>query len=242
MKGVDYLKKRLWKDVIGQEGENGMFEREIFENLKKAVIEYDADGAEFWAKRSIDGGFDPIQAVDVLSEAIREVGDGFGRGELFIPDLIGGAEAMKSAMRILEGEIERRGEKMRSSGTVVAGTVHGDIHDIGKTLVCTLLTAAGFTVHDLGVDVPAEEFVRAVREYRPDILAMSALLTTTAPELKKVIEALKEEKLMGKTKIIVGGAPINREFAKDIGADGYSPTAIGATGLVRRLLSQEGER
>lgn len=216
-----------------------MVEHEILKNLKMTVIEYDADGAVFWAKRAIEEGIDPLQAADVLSDAIKEVGDGFGRGELFIPDLIGGAEAMKSAMRVLEDEIKISDTKKKSLGTVVAGTVYGDIHDIGKTLVCTLLTAAGFNVHDLGVDVPAEEFVRAVKEYKPDSLAMSALLTTTAPELKKVIEALKKEGLRDKITIIVGGAPINAKFAKDIGADGYSPTAVGAPELARRLLNMK---
>ncbi len=186
--------------------------------------------------KAVEAGIDPLKAADALIKAIREVGEGFGRGDLFIPDLVGGAEAMKAAMGVIDEEIRRIGGKKESLGTVVAGTVFGDIHDIGKALVCTLLIADGFEVHDLGVDLPAEEFVKAVREYQPDILAMSALLTTTTPELRKVIEALKNEGLRDKVKIIVGGAPVNQDLANEIGADGYRPTAIKAPELVRTLL------
>jgi len=214
---------------------------DILGSLKRAVAEYDADATEVWARKAVEEGVDPIRAADILSEAIKEIGDGFGRGVLFIPDLIGGAEAMKSAMRVLEGEIKRRNVRRENLGTVVAGTVYGDIHDIGKTLVCTLLTAAGFAVYDLGVDVPAEVFVKAVKEYKPDVLAMSALLTTTAPELRKVIDALRSGGLRSRVKVIVGGAPISDGFAREIGADGYSSTAVGATELVLRLLGKKGE-
>jgi len=214
---------------------------DILGSLKRAVTEYDADAAEVWARKAVEEGVDPIRAADILSEAIKEIGDGFGRGVLFIPDLIGGAEAMKSAVRVLDGEIKRRNVRRENLGTVVAGTVYGDIHDIGKTLVCTLLTVAGFAVYDLGVDVPAEVFVKAVKEYKPDVLAMSALLTTTAPELRKVIDALRSGGLRSRVKVIVGGAPISDGFAREIGADGYSSTAVGATELVLRLLGKEGE-
>jgi len=121
-------------------------------------------------------------------------------------------------------------------GTVIAGTVFGDIHSIGKTMVCTLLTAEGFEVHDLGVNIKAEEFLEATKKYNADILAMSALMTMTASEQKKVIEYLKKEGLRDKIKIMVGGGAITEEFAKDVGADGYDPTAPGAVKLARRLI------
>ena len=143
---------------------------------------------------------------------------------------------MQSAMPILEEELTKKGQKRESAGTVVIGTVYGDIHDIGKTMVGTLLTAAGFSVYDIGVNRTVEEFLAAVREHKPDILAMSALLTMTAPEQQKVIEILKEEGLRDKLKIIVGGGAITQEFANEINADGYDATAPGAVGLARKLL------
>ena len=211
---------------------------EIFENLKKAIIEYDSERAASLAKEVIEKKIDPMKALDAMTEGIRQVGDGFGRGELWLPDLAGAADAMSSAMPIIEEEIKRTGAKRVSLGTVIAGTVFGDIHSIGKTMVCTLLTAEGFEVHDLGINIKAEEFLEAAKKYNTDILAMSALMTMTAPEQKKVIEYLKKEGLRDKIKIMVGGGAITEEFAKDVGADGYDPTAPGAVKLARRLIGK----
>lgn len=209
---------------------------EVLENLKKAIIEYDTDGAASWASKAVAEKIDPIKATDALIAAIREVGDAFGRRELWLPDLMGAAEAMQSAMPILEEEIMNRGMTRKSLGTIVIGTVYGDIHDIGKTMVGTLLTAAGFSVHDLGVNKTIEEFVEGIKEHKANILAMSALLSMTAPEQRKVIESLKEEGLRDKVKIMVGGGAITQEFADEIGADGYDATAPGAVSLARRLI------
>ena len=211
---------------------------EILEGLKKAIKEYDNEKAESLAKKVVEEKMDPIKALDAMTVAIREIGDAFGRGELWLPDLVGAADAMQSAMPIIEGEIKRTGAKRESLGTVVAGTVFGDIHSIGKTMVCTLLTAEGFKVHDLGVNIKAEQFLEAVKNYNADILAMSALMTMTAPEQKRVIERLKEEGLRDKIKIMVGGGAITEEFAEDIGADGYDPTAPGAVKLARKLVEK----
>lgn len=213
-----------------------MASQEVLENLKKAILEYDAAGAANWAKRAVAEKIDPLKAIDALIEVIKKVGDGFGKGELFLPELMGAAEAMQSAMPILEAEIVKKGMERKSLGTVVIGTVYGDIHDIGKTMVGTLLTTGGFSVHDLGVNKSVEEFVQAVKQYQPDILAMSALLTMTALEQRKVIDTLKKEGLRDKTKVMVGGGAITQEFADEIGADGYDATAPGAVGLARRLL------
>ena len=213
-----------------------MASQEVLENLRKAILEYDAAGAANWAKRAVEEKNDPLKAIDALIEVIKKVGDGFGKGELFLPELMGAAEAMQSAMPILEAEIVKKGMERKSLGTVVIGTVYGDIHDIGKTMVGTLLTTGGFSVHDLGVNKSVEEFVQAVKQYQPDILAMSALLTMTAPEQRKVIDTLKKEGLRDKTKVMVGGGAITQEFADEIGADGYDATAPGAVGLARRLL------
>lgn len=214
-------------------------EVEILENLKKAVIEYDSKDAAYWANKSVKEKVDPIKALDALTEVMRQVGDGFGSGELWLPDLIGAADAMKSAMPIIEEEINRKGAKRESLGTVVIGTVFGDIHDLGKTMVSTLLIADGFQVIDLGINIGAEEFVEAVSKHKPDILAMSALMTMTSIQQMLVIATLQGKGIRGKVKIMVGGGAITEEFAKSIGADGYDPSAPGAVKLARRLIGKE---
>ena len=211
---------------------------EILENLKKTIIEYDSEGAASWARKAVQEKIDPVKALDTMTAAIKQVGDGFARGELWLPELVGAADAMTSATPLIEEEIKRRGTKRESLGTVVIGTVYGDIHSIGKTMVAVLLTADGFVVNDLGINVTAENFVEGVKRYSPDILAMSALMTMTAPEQKKVIATLKKEGLRDKVKIMVGGGAITQEFADSIGADGYDPTAPGAVKLARRLIGK----
>jgi methanogenic corrinoid protein MtbC1 len=211
---------------------------EILDNLRKAILEYDANGAATWATQVVNQQINPIEAVDVLTEAIRFVGDRFGRGELWLPDLVGAADAMQAAMPLLEEALWKIGEKRQTMGTVVAGTVFGDIHTIGKSMVCTLLNAGGFEVKDLGVDIRAEEFVEAVEKYEADILAMSSLLTTSAPEQSKVIEMLKEKGIRNKVKVMVGGGAITQDFAVRIGADAYDPTAPGAVRLAKKLVGK----
>jgi len=211
---------------------------EVLENLKKAIIEYNSEEAVNWARRAIQEKVDPIKALDAMTAAISQVGDGFGKGELWLPDLVGAADAMTSATPIIEEEIKRRGITRESLGTIVIGTVYGDIHTIGKTMVATLLTAGGFVVNDLGINVTSERFVEGIKKYKADILAMSALMTMTAPEQRKVIETLKKEGLRDKVKIMVGGGAITQEFANSIGADGYDPTAPGAVKLARRLIGK----
>jgi corrinoid protein of di/trimethylamine methyltransferase len=212
---------------------------ETLENLKKAVTGYDAQGAARWTRKAVEEQIDPLKALDALTDAIRQVGDAFGRSELFLPELVAAAETMQSAVPILEEELKKRKVQRETLGTVVIGTVYGDIHNIGKSMVSTLLTADGFTVHDLGIDITVEEFIKAVRDTRPNLLAMSALLTLTAQEQAKVINALKEAGLRNKVKIMVGGGAITEKFAESIGADGYEPTAPGAVGLARRLIGLE---
>jgi methanogenic corrinoid protein MtbC1 len=211
---------------------------EILGSLKKAVLEYDVEAAASWARKAVDEKVDPTKAMDALTSAIRQVGDGFGAGQLWLPDLVGAAEAMKAATPILEAEISRRAQKRETLGTVVIGTVYGDLHDIGKAMVSTLLTAEGFTVYDLGVNVEAQHFVDAIKEHQANVLALSALLTTTAPEMRKVIDTLEKEALRDKVKIMVGGGAITHDFADSIGADGYDPTAPGAAALARRLVGK----
>jgi len=211
---------------------------EVLDNLKKAIIEYDSQGAASWAKIVVKEGIDPTMALDAMTVAIRQIGDGFSRGELWLPDLVGAADAMSAATPIIEEEIKRVGAKRESLGTVVIGTVYGDIHTIGKTMVATLLQADGFIVNDLGINVTTEGFLEGINKYKADILAMSSLMTTTASEQRKVIEILKKEGIRDRVRVMVGGGAITQEFADSIGADGYDPTAPGAVKLARRLIGE----
>jgi corrinoid protein of di/trimethylamine methyltransferase len=210
----------------------------ILDNLRKAVFDYNNDLAFQSAKKAVEKGIDPIEAMHVMTGAIREIGDAFGKGELWLPDLVGASDAMQSATPVLEEEMKRKGTHRESLGTVVAGTVFGDIHSIGKTMVATLLTAAGFHVEDIGVNVKSEEFIKAIKKHDADLLAMSALMTTTMTEQEKVIESLKKAGIREKVKVMVGGAAVTDEFAESIGADGYDPTAPGAVEMAKKLLGK----
>lgn len=210
--------------------------QEMLDKLKNMVLEFNIGIAADTAREAIKAGIDPIKAADTLSGAIQTVGDKFGSGQLFLPDLVCASEVLKKAFPIINEEIEKRGRKTKSSGKVVIGTVFGDIHNIGKDMVSTLLYAAGFEVVDLGVNVKGEDFLEAVRNEKPDILAMSALLTTTSAEQKNMIRGLTKAGLRKKVKVIVGGSPINQEFADSIGADGYGATAPEGVKLVKKFL------
>jgi trimethylamine corrinoid protein len=212
--------------------------KEVLDNLRNAIREYNGNLAAESARTSVELGIDPVEALDVMTVAVREIGDAFGRGELWLPDLVGASEAMQAAVPILEEEIKKRGKDRESLGIVVVGTVFGDIHSIGKTMVTTLLTAAGFKVYDLGVNVNASGFLEAVKKYKANLLALSALMTTTCVEQEKIIQALKKEGVRDQVKVMVGGAAVTEEFAKTIGADGYDPTAPGAVKLAIRLVGK----
>ncbi len=215
-----------------------MDKNQILANLDEAVKSFDRQGAARWAETAMENEIDPTEALGVLTGAIRQVGEGFASGERFLPDLVGAADALQAAMPIIEEELKERGVERKSEGTVVVGTVSGDIHNIGKSMLCTLLLADGFEVIDLGIDVPSSRFVEAVQRHTADILAMSALLTTTAQEQRHVIEMLEEAGIRDTVKVMVGGGAINEEFAESIGADGYDPTAPGGVALARRLLEE----
>lgn len=212
---------------------------EILENLKKAVTEFDAEGGEKWAKKAVEKGVDPIEAADALTQGIRQIGEGFGKGEYFLPDLVMAGEAMKRALPPLEEAIKKAGKKREALATFVIGTVAGDIHDIGKTIVITLFQAEGFNIVDLGVDLPAEKFVEAVKEHKPDVLGLSALMTMTMFEQMKVIEALKGAGIRDDVKVMVGGGAITPDFAQMIGADGYAANGPEAVEEAKKLLELE---
>ena len=211
----------------------------ILENLRKAVLEYDPEGAANWARKAVEEKINPVKALDALTEAIRGVGDRFGRGDLWLPDLVGAVDAMQAALPVLEEEIVKTGGTRETLGTVVVATVYGDIHTIGKTLVATLLRANGFEVYDLGANVAAEDILEAVKKHKADILAMSALMTMTAMEQKKVIDMIKEAGIKGDVKVMVGGGAVTEAFAESIEADGYDPTAAGAVELAKRFMGIE---
>jgi 5-methyltetrahydrofolate--homocysteine methyltransferase len=211
---------------------------ELFARLRSAVLSGDPEEVVKLCKRVIEAGVDPLEAIEkALVAAILELGDKWIRGEAFIADLVAAADAMKAGMTILKEEVVKRGKRVKYLGRAIIGTVEGDIHDIGKSIVATLWEAAGLEVIDLGVDVSPSKFVEAIRQYNPDIVGMSALMTTTMLKQKETIEAIRQAGLRDKVKIVIGGAPTTEEWAREIGADGWAPDAISAVELVKRLLS-----
>ncbi|HEX5641914.1 MAG TPA: cobalamin-dependent protein [Thermoleophilia bacterium] len=202
-------------------------------DIRQAVLTGDADGAADLARAELEAGTAPAVIMnEALISAMDEAGARMATGELFIPEVLVASEAMRAAMDVITPHLEV--EAAGGRGTVVIGAVEGDVHDIGKSLVALMLDGAGFTVHDLGVDVAIPDFVAAAKEHDADVVAMSSLMVTTMPKMKVVIEALHAAGLEAKP--IVGGAPITQAFADEIGAAGYAPDAGGAVRLVRDLL------
>ena len=210
---------------------------ELFAAMRQAIIDGDAAAAAATAEQALAAGVPPLDAIELgFVPGLSHVGEQFGLGELFLPDMMLAARAMQKAVAVLEPEMQRQATVRRVLGRVVIGTVKGDIHDIGKNLVGMMLSTSGFEVHDLGVDVAPERFVEAAREHDADVIGVSALLTTTMAGQRTVVEAVAAAGMRPKVKVIVGGAPASATWATEIGADGYSEDAIGAIALVRRLL------
>jgi corrinoid protein of di/trimethylamine methyltransferase len=209
---------------------------EIFNQLAQTVIEGEPEDAEELAQKALDQGVDALECINHgLMPGIQKVGELFSSGEYFLPELIIGADAMKAALDILEPALVG-GQKREVVGHVVLGTVEGDLHEIGKTLVGTMLTANGFQVTDIGVDQKAEAFVAAIKENNADIVGASALLTTTMLQQKKLVAALEAAGIRDQVKVLVGGAPVTDTYAKEIGADGYAEDAISAVDIAYRLM------
>lgn len=214
-----------------------MTAEEIKKELYENVLNGDFDLTQEIAQKVLSENMDPLEAINTaLVPAIELVGEKFGKKEYFLPDLMRSANAMKNALAVFEKEIKARGVERKSSGKVVIGTVKGDIHEIGKSIVASLLTAKGFDVFDLGVDVDSESFLKKVLEEKADILAMSALLPITMPYQAKVIEDLKAKGLRTGIKVMVGGSPVTQEHADRIGADGYADNAVSAIKLAEKLM------
>jgi len=209
---------------------------ELYQKLMEAVVIGEPEDAEAIAKEALKAKLDPLTCINEgLMPGIQKVGELFSSGEYFLPELIIGADAMKAALDVLEPALVG-GQKRDIVGMVVLGTVEGDLHEIGKTLVGTMLTANGFQVVDIGVDQSAEAFVEAIKENEADIVGASALLTTTMLQQKKLVEALEAAGLKKKVKVMVGGAPVTDRFAEEIGADGYAEDAISAVDIAYRLM------
>ncbi|MEE9616777.1 MAG: corrinoid protein [Anaerolineae bacterium] len=202
---------------------------EIYAKMQASIEEYDRDAAEAASEEAIAAGLDPVKAVEKgFAAPIRELGKAFDRMEIFLPQLVMAADAMKAGVGVLEEAMKASGGVLEKKGVIVLGTVEGDIHDIGKTVVAAMLQANGYDVHDLGVEVPCTRFIQAAEELGADVIAMSALLSTTMLFQRDVVELLRNKGLDEKYFIMVGGAPVTQAWADKIGANGYARDAVEA--------------
>jgi len=211
---------------------------DLFKQMAQAVIDGDDDEAIALAQQALDQGVDPLEAINKgYTAGMDVVGELYSTGDYFLPDLILGGEAMKAALAALEPALKASGQVREVLGTVVLGSVKGDIHEIGKSLVGSMLSANGFDVYDLGIDIEADEFVTKAREYNADIVALSALLTTTMLHQRDVIELLAEAGFRDRVKVMVGGSPVTQGWADQIGADGFAEDAAGAVVVAKKMMS-----
>lgn len=211
----------------------------LYQQIINSLVQCEPETTEALIQQGLDAGIEPMELIENgLTKGMQIVGEMFQCGDAFLPDLIIAAEGMQKAMKILEPELQMRQQRLESAGTVVLGTVQGDIHEIGKSLVGTMLSANGFTVHDLGTDVPTADFVTKIKETNANLLGLSSLLTTTMVVQKEVVEALVSAGIRQQVKVMVGGAPVTQAWAERIGADGYAEDATGAVELARRLAKK----
>lgn len=211
---------------------------DLLANITQSIVEGEPDETVDLTRQALEAGLEPLAIINEgLVPGMNVVGDRFQSGEYFLPHLIIAANGMQQSMALLEPELTARQQSFEAAGTLVIGSVAGDIHEIGKTLVGTMMSAAGFQVFDLGVDVPTETFVSKVKETGANLLGLSALLTTTMTVQREVIEALEEAGIREQVKVIVGGAPVSQEWADTIGADGYAEDAVGAIELAKQLVA-----
>ncbi len=208
----------------------------FLQDCTQSVIDGDGDRAEELARKALEESYPVVEVIEKgFVAGIREVGRLWEEGTLFLPELVVGAEAMKKAMTVLQPELDRGKESQSTLGHVVIGTIEGDIHDIGKTLVATMLSANGFEITDLGADVPVDRFIEEADARGADCIAISALLTTTMHGQERVIKELEKRSLRERIKVMVGGAPCSEDWSKQIGADGYAGDAVAAVALAMSL-------
>jgi corrinoid protein of di/trimethylamine methyltransferase len=212
---------------------------EIYQSMSEAIVAGDRDRARSLAEEALRSGFDLLEVVERgYVPGIQKVGELWEQGEYFLPELISSAEAMKAAMAVLEPGLNRLGAGAVMGGRAVIGTVEGDIHDIGKNLVASMLQAGGFEVFDLGADVRMERFIDKAEEVGADLICLSALLTTTMMNQRRLIGLLRDRGLRDRYKVLVGGAPATRMWAEEIGADGYAENAVAAVKLAKSLVGR----
>jgi 5-methyltetrahydrofolate--homocysteine methyltransferase len=210
----------------------------IKDNIRKSLLSYDSKGVQNAVREAMDVGLDPLDAVNVLTSTMREVGDMFATYEIYLPHLMMAAEAMKAGMVVLEPIITGMKKEIPIEGTIVIGTVKGDLHDIGKNMVVTMLRSEGFRVIDLGTDVSLSSFAQAVDMYKPDIVGASALMTTTRIVAKDLIEYFEALDIRDKCKIMVGGSAFTPEYAEEIGADGYAESCVETVKEAKKLVDK----
>lgn len=216
-----------------------MSKEELFSEMENAIVQGDKEEAEALARKAVEKQLDLNEVIEKgYVPGIQKVGELWEKGEYFLPELITSAECMKAAMGVLQPELEKAQIETRSRGKIIIGTVQGDIHDIGKNLVSSMLSANGFDVIDLGADVKLETFIEKAEEENADFICLSALLTTTMVGQKRLVEMLKEKNLSDRFKVMVGGAPVNQKWADDIGADGYAENAMIAVQAVNSLINE----
>ena len=212
--------------------------KEIMQNLAAAILNGSKDSALEWAEKGLQSGLKPLELISGgLTVGLDEVGEKFECGEYYLPDMMLAAEAMSAVLEMLAPQLEQERDAAEQAVKVVIGTVKGDLHSIGKDIVIMMLKAAGMEIIDLGVDVPSEKFVRSVADNGAVVLGISALMTTTIQEQKKIIDLLAEHGLREKVKVIVGGAPLSEEWALKIGADAYAADAIAGVKKIKALLN-----
>jgi trimethylamine corrinoid protein len=215
-----------------------MSKEQILQNLATAVVDGDEDEAKENAQAAVDNQLDPLEAVEQgLSKGMSIVGDEFERGEAWLPELLMAAEAFNAAMEILDPEIVAQQKQVSKRCTILMSTVKGDVHNIGKNIVSTVLGINGFDVVDFGIDNSSLDIIEAAGKAKADIIALSSLMTTTMPAQREVIDVLKEMNLRDRYLVMVGGGPVTQEWADEIGADGYGKSAIQAVETAKALMA-----